>query len=276
MTAVRNMALQHHEFELRLRDAEWLWLLVQAGMVEREMQIASLKQAKLTCRRLELEARESAERVARAEAERDTASHEAAMAKPTTEGALNTRAQIESELARVENALALAEEAHRKAEFDYGAAQEALATTGEVFKKEKEENSHLAEEKLALVIELGAVKDDFAAFLEKATVDKEMMEVAFDSSDDTLFNYGYGCCAFAHNICGSKLEIPDGMPNPSVPLTADFFANPRCPPGESAAAPSLDLIVVSGEDRSTNNPSVAGEEVALPIEAVLPTSPPVE
>ena len=45
MAAVRNMALQHHEFELRIRDAERLRLFVQAGMAEREMQIASLKQA---------------------------------------------------------------------------------------------------------------------------------------------------------------------------------------------------------------------------------------
>ena len=65
------------------------------------MQIASLKQAELTCRRLELEARESTEKATRAEAKRDTARHEAAMAKLTAEGALNTQAQIESELARV-------------------------------------------------------------------------------------------------------------------------------------------------------------------------------
>ena len=100
---------------------------------------------------------------------------------------------------------------------------------GEACKKAEEENNHLAEEKLALVIELGAVKDDFASFQEKAAADREMMEAVFDSSGDTLFNYGYSCCAFAHNICGSKPEIPEGMPNPSVPLTADFFANPRCP-----------------------------------------------
>ena len=101
------MALQHHEFELRLRDAERLRLFVQACMAEQEMQIASLKQAELTCRRLELEARESVERAALAEAERDTARHEAAMAKLTTEGALNIRSQIESKLARVQNALAV-------------------------------------------------------------------------------------------------------------------------------------------------------------------------
>ena len=76
-------------------------------MAEREMHSASLKQAELACRHLELEARESAERAFRAEAERDAAYHEAAMAKLATKGAVNTRAQIESELARVQRALAL-------------------------------------------------------------------------------------------------------------------------------------------------------------------------
>ena len=66
------------------------------------------------------------------------------------------------------------------------------------------------------------------------------------------------------------------MPNPSVPLSADFFANPRCPPGASVATSSLDPVVVSEEDRSTNSPSVAGEEAALPTKAVLLTDPSYE
>ena len=101
VAAIRNMALQHHEFELRLRDAERLRLYVQSGMAEREMQSSSLKEAELACRRLELEAKESAERAARAEAERDAARHEAVMAKLEIEGAVNTRAQVDSELTRV-------------------------------------------------------------------------------------------------------------------------------------------------------------------------------
>ena len=214
------MALQHHEFELRLRDVERLRLFVQAGMAEREMHSASLKKAELECRRLELEARESAERATQAEAERDMACHEAAMAKLATKGAVNTRAQIESELARVQRALALTEEARRRAELECGAAQEASAAAREACKKAEEEKDHLADEKLALVIELRDLKDDFAAFQEKAAADREAMEVEFDSSGDTLFNYGYGCCAFTHNICGSKPQIPEGMLNPSVPLTA--------------------------------------------------------
>ena len=84
------MALQHHEFELRLRNVERLRLYVQTGMAERDMQSASLKKAELACRRLELEAKESAERAAQAEAKRDSACHEAEMAKLKTEGAVNT------------------------------------------------------------------------------------------------------------------------------------------------------------------------------------------
>ena len=176
----------------------------------------------------------------------------------------------------------------RRAEFEHGAAQEALATAREACKKAEKENDHLADEKLALVIELGALKDDFVAFRDKAAVDREAMEAAFDSSGDTLFNYGYGYCAFTYNICGRKPQIPDGMSNPSVLLTAEFFANPRCPPGPPTAASDLDPIAVSGEDRSKNSPATAEEEAVLPMdqeeailstdqeEAVLPTNLSVE
>ena len=128
----------------------------------------------------------------------------------------------------------------------------------------------MADEKLALVIELGALKDDFDTFREKAAADREAMEAEFDSSGDTLFNYGYGCCAFTHNKCGSKPQIQDGMSNPSIPLTTEFFANPCCPLGASVAASALAPIVVSGEERSENSPVATGEE------AVLPTDLPAE
>ena len=198
-------------------------------MAKREMQSASLKKAELACRRLKLEIRESAERAARAKAERDATCHEVMMAKLATEGPVNTPAQIESELARVQRALVLSEEARRRAEFNQGVDHEALATAREACKKVEEENGHLVDEKLALVIELGALKDDFTAFQEKAAADREAMKAEFNSSGDTLFNYGYGYCTFMHNICGSKPQIPDGISNPSIPLTAEFFANPRSP-----------------------------------------------
>ena len=149
-----------------------------------------------------------------------------------------------------------------------------MATTGEACRKAEEENGHLADEKLALVLELGALKDDFASFRDKAAADKEAMEAEFDSSGDALFNYGYGCCAFMYNICGSKPQILDGMPNPSVPLTVEFFTNPRYPPSALDVASALDPIAVSGEDRPENSPAAAREETVLLMakeEAVLPT-----
>ena len=109
------------------------------------------------------------------------------------------------------------------------------------------------------------IKDEVAAFREKAIAVRETMEAEFDSSADALFNYGYGCCVFTHKICGSKLQILDGMLDPSVQLTPEFFANPRCPPGTSVAAPALDPFVVHGEDRSENSPAAAGEETTLPM-----------
>ena len=105
-------------------------------------------------------------------------------------------------------------------------AQKALAVTGEACKKAEEENNCLANERLALVIELWTIKDDFASFREKVVADRETMEAEFDASGNMLFNYGYGCYVFTHNICGRKPQIPDGMPDPSIPLTPEFFANP--------------------------------------------------
>ena len=161
------------------------------------------------------------------------------MAKLATKGAVNTRAQIDSELARVQHALALAENARQRAESEHGATREALALAGEAYRKAEEENSRLMDEKLALIMELETIKDDVAAFREKAIADRETMEVEFDASGDTPFNYGYGCCVFTHNIRGSKPQIPEGMSDPSVPLTSEFFANPNAPQALRLSVQSL-------------------------------------
>ena len=136
---------------------------------------------------------------------------------------------------------------------------------GEAYRKAEEESGRLMDERLALIMELGTIKDEFAAFREKAAANRETMEAEFDSSGDALFNYGYGCCVFTHNICESKPQISDGMPDPSVLLTLEFFANPRCPPGTSVTAPALDPVAVSREDSSENSPAAAGEETTLPM-----------
>ena len=58
-----------------------------------------------------------------------------------------------------------------------------------------------------------------------------------------IFNYGYCCYAFAHNIFRSQLMVPDGMPDTSKPLPPEFFINPRCPPGVVLAeAATIDVF----------------------------------
>ena len=53
------------------------------------------------------------------------------------------------------------------------------------------------------------------------------------------------------------------MSDSSVPLTPEFFANPRCPPSTSSAAPIPDPAAVSREERQENSSTIVGEEVTL-------------
>ena len=62
---------------------------------------ASLMEVESKSRRLEVEAREAVERATRAEAKRDVALHEVAMARVEIDAVGSARAQMESELARV-------------------------------------------------------------------------------------------------------------------------------------------------------------------------------
>ena len=110
-----------------------------------------------------------------------------------------------------------------------------------------------------------------ATLQEKAVADREAMEAEFDASDDTLFNYGYGCCVFTHNICGSKPQIPDGIPDPSVPLIPEFFANPRCPLSTSSAVPAPNPATVSRKERPESSPTAAREEETLPMGLPAPS-----
>ena len=86
------------------------------------------------------------------------------------------------------------------------------------YRKAEEETFRLTYERLSLIMELEAGKEELAAFQAKANVESKEMEEEFDASSDMIFNYGYSCCAFTHNICGSKPMIPAGMPDTSKPL----------------------------------------------------------
>ena len=67
-----------------------------------------------------------------------------------------------------------------------------------------------------LIIE--ASKDELTGVRVKASKEKKDLVEAFNVGFDVIFNYSYGYCACAHNICGSKPMIIDGMPDTSKPL----------------------------------------------------------
>ena len=83
------MAFQHREFRTRLRQAERLQLYAQSIFSDKKALSASLIEAESKSRWPELEVRE-AERETRAEAKRDVACHEVAMAQLEIDAAGST------------------------------------------------------------------------------------------------------------------------------------------------------------------------------------------
>ena len=116
-------------------------------------------------------------------------------------------------------------------------------------------------------MELGATKDDFTAFREKSSAERSALEAGFDGSSDVIFNYGYGCCAYAHDIRGSKPEIPPGMTDTSTPLTPEDFVNPRCSPGSSFALSTAEPIETTEEDLVDKGLPGAEGEVDILLES---------
>ena len=154
--------------------------------------------------------------MARAEVERDTACHDASMAHMDADAVGNAKAKVESELAQVQNALAVAKEARRKAE---------------------DEASRLADKRVYFLLELGTCKDEEFAIRAEALKEKRALEEAYEEGFDLIFNYGYGCCAFAYNICRSQPEVLDGMPNMSMSLSPESLLT--LDPSQALSLPKL-------------------------------------
>ena len=110
------MAFQHREFQTQLREAERLRLYTQSMFSDKKPLNASLMEAESNSRHLESEAIKAVERTVRAEAERDAARNEVAMARLEIVAASSARAQMESKLGRVQRTLAASEDTQRKVE----------------------------------------------------------------------------------------------------------------------------------------------------------------
>ena len=129
--------------------------------------------------------------------------------------------------------------------------------------KVEDDNCRLTNERLSLIMELEASKDELSAFQAKVTMEKKAMDEEFDASGEVIFNYGYGCCAFAHNICRSEPMIPTGMPDTTKALPSKFFINPRCPPSASSDLPAAATI---REEPPAKSPLAAVDEIDIPSE----------
>ena len=112
-------------------------------------------------------------------------------------------------------------------------------------------------------MELGAINEDFAAFWEKSSAEKSALEAEFDASSDVIFDYCYGCCAFAHDIHGSKPMILAEILDTSTPLPPEFFVNPRCPPSFSSILPTAEPVETTGEDLPAKDLPAAEEGVDI-------------
>ena len=115
------------------------------------------------------------------EKERDEAKEEAQVARLDATAAGDAKARAKGDLARVQDALAVAKEAKRKAEA---------------------KTTHIEVEQTSLLLEIGAAKDEVPFLHSQVSRDKEAMEEDYQKAMELIFSYVYGCCAFKHNICG--------------------------------------------------------------------------
>ena len=109
----------------------------------------------------------------------------------------DAKARVEDDMAKALNALAAAEEGRCRSE-------------GEI--------ACLEVERTSLSLELEASKDEVSSLHARAGKGKEAMMEDYYKALKLIFAYGYGCCAFKHNIYGDRPEISDSMPNSSDPL----------------------------------------------------------
>ena len=101
-------------------------------------------------------------------------------------------------------------------EEDLARVQKAPVTMEEGMHKAEAETARLEVEQTSLLLELRATKDEVSSLHSQASRDKKAMEEEYQKALEVIFSNGYGCCVFKHNICGDRLEVPNGMSTPST------------------------------------------------------------
>ena len=116
MTAIRNMARQHREFQSWLDDVEKLRIYAYSTVSKHQALDASLAKVKSKSKHWEREAKAGGRRIARMEKERNEAKQEAKVACVAASTVGDVRARAEEDLTKVQEALAATEEGRGKAE----------------------------------------------------------------------------------------------------------------------------------------------------------------
>ena len=111
--------------------------------------------------------------------------------------------------------------------------QDALAVANEAKHKAEAEAVLLEVERTSLLLDIGAVKNEVSSLHFQEGKDKEVMEEDYQKALELIFTNGYGCCVFKHNIYGDQPEVPDGMLDSFDPLPLEFFMNSMCPPARA-------------------------------------------
>ena len=133
------MAFQHRELHYRLKDAKKLWFYARSTASKHHALEDGLGKAKAKSKHWKQKAKEGIERATTTGNERDEAKEEAQAARLATIAATDAKAWAENELPRVQEVLAVAEEAKRRAEV---------------------ETSRLKIERTSLLLEIGVEKDE--------------------------------------------------------------------------------------------------------------------
>ena len=139
----------------------------------------------MSSRRWESKAKESVERAVWAEVERDVARHEVSMAKLDAEATRSTRAQMEFEFSQGPACLGR----FRGCPAERGVCVDRGPTCLGYFRrgprKAEDEASRLVDERVSLLLELEANKEELIGVRAEASKEKKALEKAFDA-----INYG--------------------------------------------------------------------------------------
>ena len=113
---IRNTTRQHNELHHRIEDAEKLRLYAQSAVSKHQALEDGLGKARSKAKYWEQKAKEGTKRAIGVEKERDKAKDEAQVARLAVIVESEAKARVEGDLSKVQEDLAVAEEARHKAE----------------------------------------------------------------------------------------------------------------------------------------------------------------